>query len=187
MRVGAVIGEFPGQAPVMSRLVARLLERLTGGIAALGSEGLEILSVTLLIAATEAFSTGDFHRCKQYCLRGLDVIPTYATSIRPGDFLTILVSCKEQAVVDGLIPALHSAGPGTERSKAEATPLRDLDGTELQIVEFLVRHRQATEMDLRTLLGTRRVVGVMNRLIRKAAAQGRSVRRAVRCFRAPAR
>ena len=43
---------------------------------------------------------------------------------------------------------------------------------ELKIVEFIRSHRKASEMDLRKVLGTRRVVGIVNRLISKATAQG---------------
>jgi predicted nucleotidyltransferase len=47
-----------------------------------------------------------------------------------------------------------------------------LSEQERQIVLFLRSHRTATEMDLRTLLGTRRVTGMVNRLVQKASAQG---------------
>ena len=47
-----------------------------------------------------------------------------------------------------------------------------LDEQEQKIVVFLRSHRKATEMELRTLLGTRRVVGIVNRLVQKAAQKG---------------
>jgi len=47
-----------------------------------------------------------------------------------------------------------------------------LDEQEQKIVLFLRSHRKATEMELRTLLGTRRVVGIVNRLVQKAARKG---------------
>jgi hypothetical protein len=53
----------------------------------------------------------------------------------------------------------------------------DLTEQERKIIEYLKVHRQANEMDLRQLLGTRRVVGVVNQLIRKAAARGVSMLR----------
>jgi predicted nucleotidyltransferase len=43
---------------------------------------------------------------------------------------------------------------------------------EKKIIEFLRSHRTANEMDLRKMLGTRRVVGIVNQLIQKAALQG---------------
>ena len=45
-------------------------------------------------------------------------------------------------------------------------------GAPRQVVAFLRTHTRAEEQDLRTLLGTRRVSGIVNRLIRKAAAAG---------------
>jgi hypothetical protein len=47
-----------------------------------------------------------------------------------------------------------------------------LDEQEQKIVSFLRSHRKATEMELRTLLSTRRVVGIVNRLVQKAARKG---------------
>ncbi len=46
-----------------------------------------------------------------------------------------------------------------------------LSEQEMKIVEFLRSHRKASEMDLRKMLGTRRVVGVVNQLIQKASSQ----------------
>jgi hypothetical protein len=50
-----------------------------------------------------------------------------------------------------------------------------LSEQERKIVEFLRSHRRASEMDLRKLLGTRRVVGIVNQLIQKATLQGISI------------
>jgi hypothetical protein len=47
-----------------------------------------------------------------------------------------------------------------------------LDEQEQKIVSFLRSHRKTTETELRTLLGTRRVAGIVNRLVQKAAQQG---------------
>ncbi len=47
-----------------------------------------------------------------------------------------------------------------------------LSDTEIKIVSFLAIHKRATETDLRHLLSTRRVAGIVNLLIRKAKAQG---------------
>lgn len=172
VRVGEVIGGFPDQAPLLGRFIERLLERLTERLADLSSAGLEVLSVALLVAATKAFEKGDYPRCKQFCLRGLDVIPPYAGSIGAGDFLSVLSRCKEKAVVESAMPHLHAGAGRPARPAAPEEQLRDLDERELLVIGFLRHHRQATETDLRALLGTRRVVGIMNQLIRKASSQG---------------
>jgi hypothetical protein len=55
-----------------------------------------------------------------------------------------------------------------------ALQIRDelnLDEQEQKIVEFLRSHKKANEIELRKALNTRRVVGIVNRLIQKAAAQ----------------
>ena len=50
-----------------------------------------------------------------------------------------------------------------------------LSEQEQKIIEFLRSHRKASEMDLRKLLGSRRVVGMVNQIIQKAASQGLSL------------
>ena len=50
--------------------------------------------------------------------------------------------------------------------------LTGLDSGEEKVLEFMKLHRRATEADLRKLLGTRRVTGIMNKLIAKSVAQG---------------
>jgi hypothetical protein len=47
-----------------------------------------------------------------------------------------------------------------------------LSPDEQKILTFLATHRRASETDLRRLLGTRRVTGIVNLLIRKGATQG---------------
>jgi hypothetical protein len=46
------------------------------------------------------------------------------------------------------------------------------DDQERRILEYLLEHHEASEIELRRLLNTRRVVGIMNRIIQKAAASG---------------
>jgi hypothetical protein len=65
--------------------------------------------------------------------------------------------------------------PVAAQQSQAVTDQLGLSPPEQQIVGFLRSHRTASEMDLRRLLGTRRVVGMVNRIIAKAAAQGISI------------
>jgi hypothetical protein len=71
--------------------------------------------------------------------------------------------------------------PETKKRTVPVPPVKvitdqlGLSEPEKKIVEFLRSHRKASEMDLRKLLGTRRVVGVVNQIIRKATLQGISI------------
>ena len=56
--------------------------------------------------------------------------------------------------------------------KSPQVRISGLEPQEEKILEFLKLHRKASETDLRKLLGTRRVTGIMNRLIAKSVAQG---------------
>ncbi len=59
-----------------------------------------------------------------------------------------------------------------EREEALAKFIDSCDDQERKIIEFLRTHREASEMDLRQLLNTRRVVGIMNRIMQHGASSG---------------
>jgi hypothetical protein len=128
--------------------------------------------MAFFITASNALEETDYPGCKYYCLCGMDVIPAHTTLIQSGDFLRLICTCKEKSVADRPI---MNAPPARRKPAAPApcvTDELDLDEQEQKIVLFLRLHRKATEMELRTLLGTRRVVGIVNRLVQKAARKG---------------
>jgi hypothetical protein len=59
----------------------------------------------------------------------------------------------------------------SSKKDAEEPDLR-LDEREEALVAFLRQHRETNEEELRKVLGTRRVSGVVNRLIKKANDAG---------------
>ena len=63
-----------------------------------------------------------------------------------------------------------TADTGSE--PAPVANLLDLDEREQQVIAFLKEHREATEMDLRSVLNTRRVTGIVNGILTKAAEKG---------------
>jgi tetratricopeptide (TPR) repeat protein len=157
----------------MPRLLGRLRQRLEDRVPELNSPGLELLALTLLVSASRALEAADYSTCKRFCLSGLDVLPATSHIIRADDFLTLVKSCKERSLCD--LPVMEvAARETTEAGVKEGDPERelDLDDPERKIVEFLKTHRRASEMDLRTLLGSRRVVGIVNRIIQKASGKG---------------
>jgi hypothetical protein len=127
--------------------------------------------MAFFISASNALEETDYPGCKYYCLCGMDVLPYHTTVIRPEDFLRLIRTCKEKSVADR--PIMHT--PARRKPAAQAPSLTDqlgLDEQEQKIVLFLRSHRKATEMELRTLLCTRRVVGIVNRLVQKALREG---------------
>jgi tetratricopeptide (TPR) repeat protein len=155
------------------RLLERLILLLEARVPLLGSAGLECLSVAYLVSASTALRAGNFRRCKEYCLRGLDTVPVISSHIRPDDFLDLVRSCKGEALCD--LPVMESRKESEEgggRSAEIEKFLEECDDQEREIIEFLIEHHEAREMDLRQLLNTRRVVGIVNRIIQKSAARG---------------
>ena len=90
------------------------------------------------------------------------------------DYLQLIRTCKERSVADR--PIMNA--PQTKKRTVAVPPVTvitdqlGLSEQEQKIVEFLRSHRKASEMDLRKLLGTRRVVGIVNQLIQKASLHG---------------
>jgi hypothetical protein len=107
----------------------------------------------------------------------MDVMPARTKGIHLEDFLQLIRSCKEQAVADR--PIMDA--PRVTKQEVVVEPVQvitdklGLSGQEQKILGFLKEHRKASEMELRTLLGTRRVVGIVNKLVQKATAQGMSL------------
>ena len=158
----------------LPRLVDRLAERLATHRETLSSFGQELAAVALLARATDAFEAGRYDRAKECCLVGLDLFPVHSGELRLDDLYALLARCKEEAVLDR--PVLGRTRSAVMTIPEPSTPLPSVDLSlspeEVRLVEFLREHRSATERELRAVLGTRRVAGLVNRLIRRAGEQG---------------
>ncbi|MFA4861548.1 tetratricopeptide repeat protein [Methanoregula sp.] len=177
IRTAAVIVDEDCRMYRYRRLMEQLIQKLSDRRTTLDSEGLELLSIAFFIMATNALEEADYAGCKYCCLCGMDVMPHHSRTIQLEDYLRLIRTCKEQSVADR--PIMHSALAKKRTQKIpQAQVITDqlgLSEQEQKIVAFLRSHRKASEMDLRTLLGTRRVVGVVNRIIQRAAAEGLSL------------
>lgn len=174
-RVAAVVVDKKGPMSCMKRLMEQLIRRLWERRATLNSEGMELLAVVFFIGATNALEETDYVHCKYYCLCGMDVMPAYARDIRLENYLQLIRACKEQSVADH--PIMHTPQEDT-RELAEPQAVFDqlgLSDQEQKIIGFLRSHRKASEMDLRKVLGTRQVAGIVNKLVQKAASRGLSL------------
>lgn len=173
-RVAATILDEKAGMSRLKRLMDQLIRRLEEQRPSLDSEGLDLLAMAYFITATNALEEMDYATCKYLCLAGMDILPTHPQALHLEDFLRLIRASKARAVADRPIMHARPAQGKTEKAPTAET-LADqlgLTGPEIKIAEFLRSHRKATEMDLRTVLGTRRVVGMVNILIQKAAAKG---------------
>jgi Flp pilus assembly protein TadD len=170
--VASVILDELGGMFRLKRLMDMLVKRLEERRSTLNSRGLELLAMAFFITASNALEEADYADCKYFCLCGMDVMPAYTTVIQPGDFLRLIRTCKEKSVADRPIMNALRVNRKPAAPVPSVTDEIGLDEQEQKIVLFLRSHRKATEMELRSLLGTRRVVGMVNRLVRKAARKG---------------
>lgn len=177
VRIASVIVDEQAGMRQLRRLLDQLIRRLDERRGTLGSAGLEHLSIALYLAAVHALEEADYAGCKYYCLCGMDVLPAQTRSIQLEDYLRVIRDCKERSIADRPVikdqPAQHPAAQVPDE-KVLSDRL-GLTTEEEKILAFLRSHRKASEMEMRTLLGTRRVVGIVNRLVQKAASQGLSV------------
>lgn len=156
---------------LVQKSLAAVSDRLT-------SKGREMLSAVYLYAAVDALECGMYEDCKWFCLAGIDVLPCYPETISIQDFTDILSRVKGRAVSERPIllekAAEAAAEPdaGVEEASAEEDILPNLDDREKKLLAFLREHREATEMDLRSVLDTRRVAGIVNGLLAKTAEFG---------------
>jgi len=172
VHVASVILDELGGMFRLKRLMDMLVKRLEERRSTLNSRGLELLAMAFFITASNALEETDYPGCKYYCLCGMDVMPAHTTVIQPEDFLRLIRTCKEKSVADRPIMDNTAARRRPAAPAPSVTDQLGLDEQEQKIVSFLRSHRKATEMELRTLLSTRRVVGIVNRLVQKAARKG---------------
>jgi tetratricopeptide (TPR) repeat protein len=176
-RVATVILDKQGKMYQLKRLMEQLIKKLEERRATLSSEGLELLAIAFFLAATNAQDEMDYATCKYYCLCGIDVMPAHTSAIRLEDYLQLVRASKERSVADRPImnaPQTKKRSVAVPKSQVITDQL-GLSEQEQKVIEFLRSHRKASEMDLRKLLGTRRVVGMVNQIIQKAASQGLSL------------
>ena len=176
-KIASIIVQETGRMRSMKRLTSQLIKKLEERRTSLSSEGLELLAIAFFISASNALEEADYTGCKYLCLCGMDVMPAHTRAIRLEDYLALVRNCKERSLADR--PVMHDR-PLQKRTDAapaaqEISDQLGLTEQEQKIVTFLRSHRKASEMELRKILGTRRVVGIVNRLIEKAASQGVSL------------
>jgi tetratricopeptide (TPR) repeat protein len=173
-RVAAAIVDERDKMYLLKRLMEQLIKRLEERRASLSSSGLELLAIAFFIAATNALEEMEYAGCKYYCLCGMDVMPAHTRAIHLEDYLRLIRACKERSVADRPIMNM----PQVKKRAVVVPPAQvitdqlGLSEQEQKIIGFIRSHRKASEMDLRKLLGTRRVVGIVNKLVQKASAQG---------------
>lgn len=153
-----------------------VLKKLASVCESLSSVGREMLSAGYLYSAMDALECGDCEGCKWYCLAGIDVLPCYPERISVNDFTEILSHAKGRALVERPVLLDKAAAElkiADETQDEDIMP--DLDDRERKALEFLKEHREATEMDLRAVLETRRVAGIINTIMDKASEAGVSL------------
>lgn len=166
---------FNGEEGIYKIVKAKdmIIKKLSSVTDKLSSNGREMLSAGYLYTGIDALERQDYETCKWCCLAGIDVLPCYPEKIRVDDFMDVLSRLKGRALVER--PVIVETQVEEEEQIADAYDLSFLDSRESAVFIFLKEHREATEMDLRAVLETRRVAGIVNSMLAKLAEHGVSL------------
>lgn len=154
-------------------------KKLSAAADELSANGREMLAALYLYSAVDAIENRSYEDCKWFCLAGIDVLPCFPDKIHIQDFNDLLIRAKGRALSERPILMEKTAAQASEETPAaekeetaEEEIMPNLDEREKKIISFIREHREATEMDLRALLDTRRAAGIVNALIEKTADLG---------------
>jgi tetratricopeptide (TPR) repeat protein len=166
---------FNGEEGIYKNVKAKdmIIKKLSSVTEKLSSNGREMLSAGYLYSGIDALERQDYETCKWCCLAGIDVLPCYPARIRVEDFMDVLSRLKGRALAER--PVIVETQVEEEEQKTDAYDLSFLDQRESAVFIFLKEHREATEMDLRAVLETRRVAGIVNSMLAKLAEHGISL------------
>jgi tetratricopeptide (TPR) repeat protein len=158
----------------MPRLLKYLIERLGRESSHLSYEGFEVYAILLLKQALHHEEQGELSECKRLCLIGLDVVPPHSLAVNPGDFTSLILRCKERMPADYPCFSDEQGQGPTPFSTPEPTMFDGgvLTEDEEKVLHFLREHGRAHERELRELMGSRRITGLIGQIIRKAREQG---------------
>ncbi len=166
---------FNGEEGIYKNAKAKdlIIKKLSSVTDKLSSNGREMLSAGYLYSGIDALERQDYETCKWCCLAGIDVLPCYPARIRVEDFMDFLSRLKGRALAER--PVIVETQVEEDEQKTDAYDLSFLDPRESMVFCFLKEHREATEMDLRAVLETRRVAGIVNSMLAKLAEHGISL------------
>ncbi|HWQ64429.1 MAG TPA: hypothetical protein VN429_08425 [Methanospirillum sp.] len=153
-------------------LISLLNQRFEGIVSLLSQKGRELYARCLSLESQHELQAGSPDKALKHALTGLSIVPVDASSVAESLF-TLLVASKTQVLPD-FIPSqiCPATKPQGSLSNTGQISLSWLDPGEEAVVEYLRKHRVCNEMDLRKVAGTRRVAGLMNRIMRKSEEHG---------------
>ncbi len=156
----------------MDRLISLLIEKFEEKKNLLTTEGRELIAFIYSTAAQNAMGLRNFPLAKRFSLLALDSLPFDVKEPSAPDLLALILSAKEESAIDSLV--IYDQVRKGAKGRDIVPLIREillLEPIEREAVMFLRAHRSASELDLRKRLGTRRVAGIINRIIEKASGQ----------------
>ncbi len=165
---GAILS-LPAPDPA---LLSTLNDRLASRAQLLTTRGRELAARGRCMAAESVLAAGSPDEGVEACLQGLAIVPVESVEVARSLF-AVLISCKRQTLPDHIPACIQISRPAPGRSDSSSPAgFPWLDPVEEAVVGYLRKHRVCHELDLRKVAETRRVAGLMNRIMRKGMEHG---------------
>ncbi|PWR75160.1 tetratricopeptide repeat protein [Methanospirillum stamsii] len=120
------------------------------------------------LLASEELKNGRYGEGMILCLKALAHVPAQEKKMADHLF-SLLMSCK----TPGLPVRYTFDNPEQEKSNfSRSLTIPGLTSAEEAVLQYMRRHLVCSELELRTVCGTKRIAGLMNRLMRKTSAGG---------------
>ncbi|NLV26099.1 MAG: hypothetical protein GXY48_02870 [Methanomicrobiales archaeon] len=149
-------------------LIRFLHEKLQKKLPLLSSKGKSIYCQAASLIATEELHNGRYSDGLTLCLDALEKVPPHDQKMAENLF-SVLMACKTPG-----LPVRYTIHDQTRDNYPSGKPLAipGLTPAEESVLTYIRRHRVCSELELRSVCGTKRVAGLMNRLMRKTMAGG---------------
>lgn len=155
-----------------SGIIQQLAHRFAADVRLLSTTGRDLYARTLCLSAEISLASDSPDAGVKDCITGLSVVPVESVEVARSLF-AVLISCKRRSLPDHIPSYLDSSSPVHPLGISPAEVRFEwLDPAEEEVVMYLRKHRICHELDLRKVAQTRRVAGLMNRIMRKADAYG---------------
>ncbi len=155
-----------------TEIVGHLARRFASDVRLLSTAGRDLYARTLCLSAEMSLATDSPDAGVKACIAGLSVVPVESVEVAQSLF-AVLISCKRRSLPDH-IPSFLDSSSAIHPPVISLSEVRFdwLDPAEEEVVSYLRKHRICHELDLRKVAQTRRVAGLMNRIMRKADEHG---------------
>ncbi len=169
---GRLLSILP-EIPESDEILRSLTDRLRPVFPLLSTNGRNVVSELLLCLAEDTRNRGLGKKGEEYCIEALSLIPAGREDKLSKRIFSELMHCKAScfSLPDKYSERKLNQSQDNKPANSVST-ITGLETVEEMVLSYLAGSKTCSEMDLRSVAGTVRVAGLMNRIIRKLSMQG---------------